>query len=277
MTATATALKIPDHLQRAMEDADRVGGWRVVCMSKSVIITPPGRKKGISFSLTKPPTADQVRFQLDRAGLYGALKKLQPEENSTELPEPEPERGMVAKEKTETEKLVCPECDADHFTRPASLAAHRKMSHGVPGTSKATKERNRLIAKNAAPAEKTTAKRAVPAAREPSEEPITTAAEAPAAPAVALSDLVAEQAAPAYANPEIAEAVEALVHAVTKTAQNSLAPLEKKIEEQGEQIAALQDFKDKVEAEIANGHQGPIPTLAKIIEHGGEGFGTPKA
>jgi Zinc finger, C2H2 type len=32
--------------------------------------------------------------------------------------------------------LVCPECGKT-FTRPASLGAHRKMTHGVAGTSKA--------------------------------------------------------------------------------------------------------------------------------------------
>lgn len=266
MTSTATPAKIPDYIERAREDADRVG-WHVATLLKSVIITPSGRNKGLSFSLTKPPTAEQVRFQLDRAGLYGALKKLQPEENATALPEPDPEHRMAAaEEKTGTDKLVCPDCKADHFKRPASLGAHRNRAHGVPGTSKATKER-KAAKKAAAP---------VPAARKAPEAPVTTATEAPAARAVALSDLVAEQEAPAYA-PEVAEAVEALVHVVTKTAQDGLAPLEQTIKEQGEQITALQDFKDKVEAEVANGNQHPIQTLANIIKHGGEGFGTHKA
>jgi len=39
--------------------------------------------------------------------------------------------------------LVCPECGKT-FTRPAALGAHRKMTHGVAGTSKAvTRSRTR--------------------------------------------------------------------------------------------------------------------------------------
>jgi hypothetical protein len=38
--------------------------------------------------------------------------------------------------------LVCPECGKT-FTRPAALGAHRKMTHGVAGTSKASTSRTR--------------------------------------------------------------------------------------------------------------------------------------
>jgi hypothetical protein len=261
--STVTTSKIPDYIERARLDADRVG-WDVVCTSKSVTITAPGWRKGLSFSLTKPPTADQVRIQLDRAGLYSALKKLQ-SESVTELPEPEPEHGMP-EAKTDTPQKaehVCPEC-RNPFRSPAGLASHRQKAHDVPGSSKATLERR--AAKKAA-AVKPPAKKAVPPQRRATEAPVAV----PTA-EIQAADLnkVAERDFISQAAPEVVEAVEALVHAVTKTAQNDLAPLQKK-------VAELQTFKDNVEAEIANGNQHPIQTLANIIKHGGEGFGTPKA
>ncbi|MFD8650677.1 hypothetical protein [Streptomyces mirabilis] len=254
--STTTPPRIPDYIERAMEDAKRVN-WKVARRLNSVTLTPHSRHKGIGFSLTKLPTADQVRVQLDKAGLYGALKKLQPEETATALPEPEPEHGM-AEAKTDTPEKAghgCPECQKP-FKSPAGLASHRRKAHNVEGTSKATLERR--AAKE---------KKAVPAPRAVSETPF-------AVPTVEIqaADLnkVAERDILSQAAPEVVEAVEALLHAVTKTAQNGLAPLQKKVDE-------LQAFKDAVEAEVSNGNQGPFQTLANIVKHGGEGFGTPKA
>ncbi|MCX4799668.1 hypothetical protein OG497_38075 [Streptomyces sp. NBC_01242] len=264
-----TTTKIPEHIQRAMEDAALLG-WDVVCTTKSVVLTPKGARRGISFSLTKPPTPEQVRVQLDRAGLYSALKKLQSEDTPAL---PEPERGVTEK-KTNAGKLVCPECKADHFTRPASLGSHRQKSHGVPGTSQTTTERKAAAAKapvKKAPA-KAAAKKTVPAQRT---APGALLASPPVSPWFGPAEVL--QGDVRTSSPEVAEAVEALIHAVTKENQNGLAPLQEKIKQQDEKIAALQDFKDKVEAEVANINQAPIQTLSNIMKHGGEGFGVPKA
>lgn len=253
-----TTVKIPDYLQRATDDAASVG-WGVVCTPKSVNFTVEGRHKPISFSLTKPPSPDQVRLQLDKAGLYGALKKLQPEAPAL----PEPERGVTKENKT-TDKLMCPECPKGPFASGAGLGSHRQRVHGVAGTSKATVAK-KAAAKKAAPAKKAPVKvvekQTVPAQREPVESPWFTVPELAAEPVLAP-------------NPGgITEAVDNLIAAVSQ----QVAPLEKKIAEQGEQIAALQGFKDAVEAEVTNGNQAPLQTLANILKHGGEGFGTPKA
>jgi hypothetical protein len=43
--------------------------------------------------------------------------------------------------KQATEALTCPECGRT-FTRPAALGAHRKLTHGVAGSSKAGSSKN---------------------------------------------------------------------------------------------------------------------------------------
>ncbi|MFI0967005.1 hypothetical protein ACH4S8_37325 [Streptomyces sp. NPDC021080] len=253
---------LPSHIQEAVEAAQRVD-WKVVCSLSSVSITPIGHKRGISFSLTKPPTAEQVRIQMDRCGIKGALRKLGASETAT-LPEPEPVHSSAEEDQVEAKKLICPECDSDKFTRPASLASHRSKAHGVAGSSQSTKERRAARGKTAAAK---TAKAPKPAADKAAppvfEEPAQT------------NRPVAE---PAFTGtPEVTAAAQALVDAVTKAAQSSIAPLQQKIEEQAAEIAGLQQFKDDVQAQVSNGHQGPIQTLANIIALGGEGFGTPKA
>ena len=44
-------------------------------------------------------------------------------------------RATKAKETSAVDALTCPECGKT-FTRAAALGAHRKMTHGVAGTSK---------------------------------------------------------------------------------------------------------------------------------------------
>ncbi|MFJ4902797.1 hypothetical protein [Streptomyces sp. NPDC088727] len=255
---TITMLPVPLWLDKASEDAFRAG-WEVVRNPKSINIGPKGQsRKRISFPLAKPPTEEQVRVQLDRAGLYAALKKLEKDvDDVTTSATSEP----LAKEKPKN--LTCPECTKDGFGSPAGLASHRRTVHGVPGTSKTTAERN--AAKAAAQ------ETLVPAARKPL---------VPSEPAEAASPAPSPWFLPAgaaEASPEFAEAIEALVHVVTKESQYGLAPLQEKIRQQDVQITELQEFKDKVQAEVSNFHQSPLQTITNIINHGGEGFGTPTA
>lgn len=270
MTATTTS-KIPEHIQRAMREADSLTGWNVVCGPKSVTITPPpanngNRRRSISFPLVNPRTPDQVRMQLDRAGMYSALKKLEAD-TPVALPEPEPEHVM-AEAKTKADLPICPECERS-FKSPAGWGTHRLKAHGVAGTSKATANRNRQRAAARGVPEEAAAvavvKETVPAARKPVEDPKPTSVPAPA--------VAAAEPAKTHRTPSIRKAIDDFLDTVTQ----SVAPLHKKIEEQDKAIAELQSFKDQVASEIANGHQAPIQTLANIIKLGGEGFGTPKA
>ncbi|MDQ1041468.1 hypothetical protein QFZ75_007970 [Streptomyces sp. V3I8] len=259
---------VPKHLQDALDQCVRVG-WEVTRSTKSVSVTRSPGRKPMNFSLRNPPTPDQVRLWMGRAGLRAALAKLPPEESPAPT-ETEPEHSMATT--PQSEELRCPECDSDKYQRPASLGVHRSRAHGVKGASRSAQERRLLSAARAskAKASKAKAKKATPKKTAP-------AAVVPApAPAPSLAPAAPETEGSPVSTP-ITGAISNLMDAVAAEVAKETAATARELEQAHREVAELQDFKDKVSAEIANGHQGPIQTLANIIKLGGKGFGTPTA
>ncbi|MEV7674985.1 hypothetical protein [Streptomyces sp. NPDC088752] len=266
---TATQLRVPPYIQDAMNSSVDAG-WTVVRNPKSVIITPHPAPKSkrlkAAFSLSNPPTADQVRKDLTNLGLYRALEHLQEQKPPAAQTEQAPATPAVVPPQTappesKPDVLACPECSKP-FRLLQGLGAHRRMAHGVIGMSPKTIQRRESAArkngkKKAASLPAAAAKKTVPTPRKTAE------------PAPATAPVIAEPAPAAPATGDVHSSLNHLIVFVREA--------EDKLAEKDDTIRELQNFKDKVSAEIANGNQSPIQTLANIMALGGEGFGTPAA
>lgn len=161
MSIVRTETPLPAAIVRAISLANRAPGWTAELRDRSVLITPPGAKRGISLSRRGNVVTSYVNKQLEDAGLLKAIEEIEAAERATRLeagsqeyadqlndnqPEVEPaEETAVAEEPEPTEETTvadatpaaefhCPECDYVAQS-PAGLGAHRR-THGVVGATK---------------------------------------------------------------------------------------------------------------------------------------------
>jgi hypothetical protein len=244
----ATTTAPPSHVENFIKDANDME-WEVVRTTKSITVTPPaglgkaGAKK-ITISLNPPPAPPQLRKQLVDSGFLAALATTQRlADEASAAKEDKPQTAATAEKKTDA-KFVCPECQADHFTRPNTLGSHRRIVHGIIGSSQPVKKPAKRPVKKAAPAKKAgpaKTKEAIPAPR---------AAVDKAAPAVAGTEGLTEG---------VALAVRSLVDALATEGQGEKKALQ-------DEVTELRDFKEKVRAEALNPNQAPIKALANIAD-----------
>lgn len=266
-TATTTVKPLPEHYERTMDDADRMG-WDVVTTPTSVKLTPPSGRKNdqIVLDLKTPLVPPQLRNKLIDEGFIKALQAWDREQKSKAQPEPKAPAKAPAQQDGK-DVLVCEACVekgvAEPYTteRSQSMGAHKRKAHNIAGSSP---EAVRLREKNAAkgaPARKTpSARKATSSVKKTASAKKTvsvkkTAAEVPAqraAEPVKLPQLPLPSGLPA----PVATHLNDLVTAI-KAELGSATTLKQEIE-------PLREFFDKVDELVGNPNLTPLKVLATI-------------